>query len=165
MLALSLRRRGARALGSSALLPVVTLTAAATRRLQDLARRPGRDAAVLRVAVHEGGCRGLEYKFTLEELAAAAAAPAAVAAAAAAPRGGWEDDAGDVLIDQGGGARIVLDTVTVEKMRGSVIDYVSSLQGEMFAVVANPLAATACGCGTSFQPKDEPLAPAAPALA
>ena len=43
----------------------------------------------------------------------------------------------------------------MEQMSGSVLDYVTSLQGEMFAVIDNPRAAAACGCGTSFQRKDD----------
>ena len=47
-----------------------------------------------------------------------------------------------------------LPQITLEQMSGSVLDYVTSLQGEMFAVTDNPRAAAACGCGTSFQRKD-----------
>jgi len=38
-------------------------------------------------------------------------------------------------------------------MRGSTLDYLTDLQGELFAVTFNPLAAASCGCGSSFSPK------------
>lgn len=76
----------------------------------------------------------MEYKFKLEQ-----------------DESSLEPD--DTVIEVESGARFVLDAVTVEKMRGSTVDYLQDLQGEMFAVVHNPLASAACGCGSSFSPK------------
>lgn len=109
-------------------------TAKAAERLRFLATKSGNARLMLRIAVYEGGCHGMEYKFKLEQDEAT-----------------LEPD--DTIIEAGGGARFVLDSVTVEKMRGSTIDYLQDLQGEMFAVVHNPLASAACGCGSSFSPK------------
>jgi iron-sulfur cluster assembly accessory protein len=135
--------RAARALSSQSM--PLTLTTAARGRLLALAAARSPAGAVLRVAVHEGGCRGLEYRFSLD-------APAAAAAAAAA-----DDAAPEVRldVDAAAGAAVVLDAVTLERMRGAVIDFATSLQGEMFCVASNPLAAAACGCGVSFAPRDD----------
>lgn len=122
----------ASALGGAA--PILSPTAKAIERLRFLATKAGNSRLMLRVAVYEGGCHGMEYKFKLEHDDSA-----------------LEPD--DTVIEVGEGARFVLDAVTVEKMRGSTVDYLQDLQGEMFAVVHNPLASAACGCGSSFSPK------------
>jgi len=147
--------RAARALSSQSM--PLTLTTAARGRLLALAAARSPAGAVLRVAVHEGGCRGLEYRFSLDAPAAAAAAAPAAA-----------DDAEPEVrldVDAAAGAAVVLDAVTLERMRGAVIDFATSLQGEMFCVVSNPLAAGACGCGTSFAPRDDDGGDAAAAAA
>ena len=47
------------------------------------------------------------------------------------------------------GVRLVVDTVSLDLVRGSAVDYVESLGGAAFRVT-NPQAASGCGCGTSF---------------
>jgi iron-sulfur cluster assembly accessory protein len=121
------------AAGSGAAPSVLLPTAKAVERLRQLAAKSGNPRLMLRIAVYEGGCHGMEYKFQLEQ-------------------GDAPLEPDDTVIDAGVGARFVLDAVTVEKMRGSTVDFLQDLQGEMFAVVHNPLAVAACGCGSSFSP-------------
>jgi len=114
--------------------PLLIVTRKASERIRQLADKAGNNTStMLRVTVYEGGCHGMEYKFKIERGAEAV-----------------EEDDTVVEFD---GAKIVMDSVTVEKMRGSTLDYLTDLQGELFAVTFNPLAAASCGCGSSFSPK------------
>ncbi len=107
------------------LAPDVSLTAAAAKRIiAILARQDG--AEFLRVAVDGGGCSGFSYRFDF----------------AAAP----EPD--DIVIERDG-ARVVIDTMSLEFLRGAEIDFSSELIGAAFRI-NNPNATAACGCGTSF---------------
>ena len=47
------------------------------------------------------------------------------------------------------GARIVVDSVSLDLLAGGELDYTDELMGSHFAV-RNPNAKSACGCGTSF---------------
>ena len=47
------------------------------------------------------------------------------------------------------GVTLVVDPISLDLVRGSVVDYVESLGGSAFQVT-NPQAASGCGCGTSF---------------
>ena len=135
------------ALRCSSTAPLVITDSAAARLRALASARPAGTGAVLRVEVHEGGCRGLEYRFSLDP----------VASSAAPPPPSDDDMPPDIRIDvdANAGAAVVLDGSSLELMRGSTIDWVTSLQGEMFTVAANPQAAAACGCGTSFARAEE----------
>ena len=43
----------------------------------------------------------------------------------------------------------LIDEVSLDLLKGSVIDYVEDMIGASFAI-KNPQAKTACGCGNSF---------------
>ena len=103
----------------------VILTAAAARRLHQLAEAEGRPL-MLRVAVEGGGCSGFQYRFDLVE--------------AAGPD--------DVRVERDGAAALV-DDVSLPFLAGSEIDFVDELVGAQFRV-NNPNAASSCGSGVSF---------------
>ena len=103
----------------------VVLTAAAARRLHELAAAEGRPL-MLRVAVEGGGCSGFQYRFDLVEAA--------------------EPD--DLRVECDGAAALV-DDVSLPFLAGSEIDFVDELVGAQFRV-KNPNAASSCGCGVSF---------------
>ena len=88
------------------------------------AQRVDRHAAG--VAVLAGGCSGFQYKFELDP----------------------ETQPDDLIIEQGP-ARVVVDSVSLDLLAGSELDYTDELMGSHFAV-RNPNAKSACGCGTSF---------------
>ncbi len=48
-----------------------------------------------------------------------------------------------------GGARVLIDPVSLGLLSGSEIDFVEDLMGAAFKV-KNPQATASCGCGTSF---------------
>lgn len=103
----------------------IALSPAAAARVALIAKKQGKPA-MLRLSVEGGGCAGFQYKFGLAEAIA--------------------DDDRVVETD---GVRLVVDDVSLDLVRGSVVDFVESLGGAAFQV-RNPQAASGCGCGTSF---------------
>ncbi len=103
----------------------IALTPAAAARVATIAERQNKPA-ILRLSVEGGGCSGFQYKFGLAD------APA-------------EDDA----VAQTDGVALVVDSISLDLVRGAQVDYVESLGGAAFQV-KNPNAASGCGCGTSF---------------
>jgi iron-sulfur cluster assembly accessory protein len=79
----------------------------------------------LRIAVEGGGCSGFQYDIKLD------------------------DPAADDLVLEGGGQKVVVDSVSLPFLANAVIDYSQELIGARF-VVENPNATSSCGCGTSF---------------
>ena len=103
----------------------IALTPAAAARVATIAERQNKPA-ILRLSVEGGGCSGFQYKFGLAD------APA-------------EDDS----VAQTDGVTLVVDSISLDLVRGAQVDYVESLGGAAFQV-KNPNAASCCGCGTSF---------------
>jgi iron-sulfur cluster assembly accessory protein len=105
--------------------PEISLTPSAAARVAAIAARQGKKP-ILRLAVDGGGCAGFQYRFGLAD----------------------EVEADDVAAVQDG-VTLVVDPMTLDLVRGGAVDYVESLGGAAFQV-ANPNAASGCGCGTSF---------------
>ena len=103
----------------------LTLTPAAAKRIGWIAGRQGKPP-ILRLSVEGGGCSGFQYKFDLAD----------------APEG-------DDWVGETDGVRLVVDTVSLDLVAGSTVDFVESLGGAAFKV-ENPNAAAGCGCGSSF---------------
>ena len=85
----------------------------------------------LRLGVNKGGCAGWQYEMKVSE----------------------PEDGDDVV--EKGGARVIVAADSIEKLRGCEIDYSDDLTDAGFKI-QNPRARRACGCGTSFEPDDEP---------
>lgn len=103
----------------------IQLTESAARRVAAIAARQ-RKPAVLRLSVDGGGCSGFQYRFGLAEAV----------------------DADDIQVETDG-VRLVVDSVSLDLVRGAAVDYVEDLGGAAFKVT-NPNAASGCGCGASF---------------
>lgn len=103
----------------------VTLSAAAAARVAAIAEKQAKPA-ILRLSVEGGGCSGFQYRFGLAEAVEA-----------------------DDSIAETDGVKLVVDSVSIDLVRGSEVDFVESLGGAAFRVT-NPQAASGCGCGTSF---------------
>ncbi len=103
----------------------INLSTAAAGRVAKIAARQGK-APILRLSVEGGGCAGFQYRFGLAD----------------AP------EADDTIVETDG-VTLVVDEVSLDLVRGSVVDFVESLGGAAFQV-RNPNAASGCGCGTSF---------------
>ena len=63
--------------------------------------------------------------------------------------GGSHDAVVDYRTVLADGVRLVVDSVSIDLVRGCAVDYVESLAGAAFRV-ENPNAASGCGCGSSF---------------
>lgn len=51
-------------------------------------------------------------------------------------------------------ARLIVDAVSLQLLRGSTIDFATELIGSSFRVVDNPQAVgSGCGCGVSWEAK------------
>ncbi len=95
------------------------------RRVAAIAIKQGKPA-ILRLSVDGGGCSGFQYKF------------------------GFADSVeSDDVIAEHDGVKLVVDSVSIDLVRGCAVDYVESLAGAAFKV-ENPNAASGCGCGSSF---------------
>jgi iron-sulfur cluster assembly accessory protein len=103
----------------------INLTAAAAARVGAIAAKQNKPA-ILRLSVEGGGCSGFQYKFGLAD----------------------SPEPGDTVAETDG-VRLVVDDVSLDLVRGASVDYVESLGGAAFRVT-NPVAASGCGCGTSF---------------
>ena len=98
----------------------------AARRISEILAREGQPDLKLRVSVSGGGCSGFQYGFALDD----------------------QNEDGDIAIEQGG-ARVVIDGMSLMYMIGCEVDYVEDLTGSYFRVT-NPNATSSCGCGNSF---------------
>jgi len=107
----------------------VVLTEAAATKVQGLLEQE--DANLnLRVFVSGGGCSGFQYGFTFDD----------------------EIKENDSVIESHG-VKLLVDQMSMDLLKGSEIDYQTSIQGESF-VIRNPNAASPCGCGKSFTPSE-----------
>ena len=104
--------------------PVGVTERAARRIAAILAEEAG--PMMLRLAVTGGGCSGFQYDFCLDDSRA-------------------DDD----LVIEKAGARILIDPVSLDFLKGAEIDFVEEMIGASFKV-KNPNATASCGCGTSF---------------
>ena len=110
---------------SDATVSTVTLSESAAKQINAImANRT--EGLYLRVAVEGGGCSGFQYKFDFAD--------------------GPETD--DIVLERDG-AKVLIDTMSLEFLGGSEIDYTRELIGSAFKI-HNPNATAGCGCGTSF---------------
>lgn len=111
---------------------MVTVTESAAEKIRQLmSEEPEGGVSVLRVAIQGGGCSGFQYALGFDR--------------------GPQD--GDNEIESNG-VRVVIDPFSAPYLAGSEIDYVDALMGAGFAI-SNPNVQAACGCGSSFQAKDD----------
>ena len=103
----------------------VTVSDRAAERISEIVADEPADT-MLRVSVEGGGCSGFQYKFDLVQ-----------------------EKLSDDLIITNGNATVLIDSVSLAYMNGSVIDFKDDLIGASFQI-NNPNVAAACGCGTSF---------------
>jgi len=108
----------------------ISLTDKATEKINELLSAQEASEQALRVAVRGGGCSGFQYALAFDK-----------------PR---DDD----HVFQHNGVSVVVDKVSMQFVFGSEVDYVDGLQGAGFAV-NNPNVVAACGCGSSFQVRED----------
>ncbi len=109
----------------------ITLTEAAASKIAELVGDDPESAEqALRVAVRGGGCSGFQYALAFDA----------------------KTDEDHVFEDRG--VSVIVDKVSMQFVFGSEVDYVEGLTGAGFQV-NNPNVVAACGCGSSFQVKEE----------
>jgi iron-sulfur cluster assembly protein len=109
----------------------ISLTGKAAEKIAELlGGQDDSEGQALRVAVRGGGCSGFQYALAFDRPA---------------------DDDHVFEVD---GVAVVVDKVSMQFVLGSEVDYVEGLQGAGFQV-NNPNVVAACGCGSSFQVKED----------
>ncbi len=106
---------------------VVSVTDSAAEEIKRLLREnPENAGKTLRVYVEQGGCSGKQYGMVFDE----------------------KRDLD--LVASRDGVTVLVDPVSAEHIRGSVVDFSDSLTGGGFKIT-NPNARQSCGCGKSFE--------------
>jgi len=107
---------------------MMTLTESATSKLKDLIAEENNPNLKLRVFVQGGGCSGMQYGFTFDEVA--------------------NEDDWDLEFN---GVKVLVDSMSGQYLTGATVNYKEDVYGSSF-VIDNPNAQTTCGCGSSFSP-------------
>ena len=109
----------------------ITLTDKAAGKISELlSDQQDAGEQALRVAVRGGGCSGFQYALAFDRVK--------------------DDD--HVFEDRG--VSVIVDKTSMQFVFGSEVDYVEGLQGAGFQV-NNPNVVAACGCGSSFQVRED----------
>ncbi|WP_022711494.1 iron-sulfur cluster insertion protein ErpA [Pseudochrobactrum sp. AO18b] len=103
----------------------ISVSDAAAKRIIKILQKQA-DKSALRISVEGGGCSGFSYKFDLVS-----------------------DTNDDDLIIEKDGAKVLIDSISVPYIDGSVIDFIDDLMGQSFQI-NNPNVTSSCGCGVSF---------------
>ena len=107
---------------------MITVTEAAQTKISDILLEENNPAMRLRMYVQGGGCSGMSYGFTLDEI--------------------QNEDDFEIPMES---SSVLVDAMSMQYVSGAVIDYKDDLSGSQF-VIKNPNAQTTCGCGSSFSP-------------
>jgi len=105
---------------------MITLTDTAVDKIRDLIAEENNPDLKLRIFVQGGGCSGMSYGFTFDEIA--------------------NEDDFDLDIN---GVHLLVYSMSSQYLQGAKINYKEDLMGSQFAI-ENPNAQTTCGCGSSF---------------
>ena len=109
----------------------ITLSPKAVEKIGELLGSQGDTGdQALRVAVRGGGCSGFQYALAFDRA---------------------KDDDHVFEVD---GVAVIVDKTSMQFVFGSEVDYIEGLQGAGFQV-NNPNVVAACGCGSSFQVKED----------
>jgi iron-sulfur cluster insertion protein len=102
------------------------ISESAVIKIADILAEENNPNLKLRTFVQGGGCSGMSYGFTLDEIQN-------------------EDD----FIIEKNGITVLIDSMSMQYLIGATINYKEDLTGNQF-VISNPNAQTTCGCGSSF---------------
>ena len=105
---------------------MITVTESAKITILDLLAEEGNPNLFLRTFVQGGGCSGMSYGFTFDEV--------------------MNEDDFEMPLSQ---TKILIDAMSMQYLTGATVDYKDNLQGSQF-VITNPNAQSTCGCGSSF---------------
>lgn len=105
---------------------MIIITDSAQTKIIEVLQEENDPSLRLRMFVQGGGCSGFQYGFTLDN-----------------------EQADDDFEITAGAARVLVDSMSIQYLQGSTIDYVEDLMGAQFKIL-NPQASSTCGCGSSF---------------
>ena len=105
---------------------IVNVTARAAEEVQSLLANAENAGKYMRFYVEQGGCSGMQYGMVFDE----------------------KRD-GDLVSEQDG-VTILVDSVSADFLRGTVVDFSDAMTGGGFKI-SNPNAKQSCGCGKSFE--------------
>ncbi len=104
----------------------ITVTPKAAEKIKEFMAEEAEKPEFLRVYVQGGGCSGLSYGMGFEK----------------SPE---EDD----LVIEESGIKLLVDSYSVDHLKGANVDYIESLMGSGFKI-NNPNVTKSCSCGHSF---------------
>jgi iron-sulfur cluster insertion protein len=104
-----------------------SMTESAMKRISFLIAKRDDSSVKLRVSIESGGCSGFQYHYEFVN----------------------DEVTKDDLYIEKNGAKLIIDSTSLDIVRGSILDYNEDLNGAYFQI-KNPLAASGCGCGNSF---------------
>ena len=104
----------------------MSLTENAMDEVKSLLAKTENTGKNLRLYIEQGGCSGMQYGMVFDE-----------------------KREGD-LVSETSGVSVLIDPVSINYLRGAVVDYSDSLTAGGFKI-SNPNAKQSCGCGKSFQ--------------
>jgi len=104
----------------------VRITPAAVSAIRKVLGEEGDAGDALRVSVIGGGCAGYQYDLNFDK----------------------EERVGDLLLTFDD-VRVVIDPVSAGYLSGTIVDYITGLNGTGFKFI-NPNAKRTCGCGSSW---------------
>lgn len=107
---------------------MIDLQESAVSKLKELIAEEGNPDLKLRIFVQGGGCSGMQYGFTFDEM--------------------QNEDDFDLEFD---GVGLLVDSMSAQYLQGAKIKYAEDAMGASFSI-DNPQAQTTCGCGSSFNP-------------
>ena len=105
---------------------MLTITESAKTKILDLLTEEGNPDLALRTFVQGGGCSGMSYGFTFDEIT--------------------NEDDFEVPLEK---FKVLVDAMSMQYLQGASIDYKEDIQGSQF-VISNPNAQSTGGCGSSF---------------
>ena len=107
---------------------MIVISDSASQRITELLLEENNPSLKLRTFVQGGGCSGMSYGFTFDEV--------------------QNEDDFEITI---GSYKVIVDAMSMQYLAGATINYIEDLQGARFSI-DNPNAQTSCGCGSSFSP-------------
>ncbi len=105
---------------------VLIVTDKAASKISEMLKQHNKIGWALRIGVVPGGCSGFQYSMSFDE----------------------KPNDSDKVVEEKG-VKIFVDEKSLDKLWGSRVDYIESLQGAGFKI-DNPSATSGCGCGKSF---------------
>ncbi len=85
----------------------------------------------LRLFISGGGCSGYQYGLALDN-----------------------NTRDEDMVFETDGIKLVIDEVSIQYLQGATVDYIQGTTSSGFKIT-NPIAASTCGCGQSFNSSDD----------